>query len=113
MNQYKPLRKLAPKAKKQINKAGANETAKNLIKSLLTNNGINVEYTDILYDAIKHVITIEMNDNEYMKNQSIIFSAKYSLNIFYKMKNINQILLMLYKKHIRKHQIVFEIKEFI
>lgn len=76
MNPYKPLRKLAPKAKKQINKAGANETAKNLIKSLLTNNNINVEYTDILFDAIKRVITIEMNDNEYMKNQSIILSAK-------------------------------------
>ena len=75
MNPYKPARKYAPKAKKQIVKA-AGDTAKNLIKSLLTNNGINVEYADILYDAIKHVITIEMNDNEYMKNQSIIFSAK-------------------------------------
>ena len=69
MNPYKPLRKLAPKAKKQINKVAAGETAKKLIKSLLTNNGINVEYADILYDAIKRVITIEMNDNEYMKNQ--------------------------------------------
>lgn len=76
MNSYKPLRKLAPKAKKQINKVAAGETAKKLIKSLLTNNGINVEYADILYDAIKRVITIEMNDNEYMKNQSIILSAK-------------------------------------
>lgn len=76
MNQYKQVRKAAPKAKKQIAKAGSGDTAKKLIKSLLTNNGINVGYTDILYDAIKHVITIEMNDNEYMKNQSIIFSAK-------------------------------------
>lgn len=75
MNKYKPVRKYAPKAKKQIVKA-AGDTTKKLIKSLLSNNGINVEYTDILFNAIKYVITIEMNDNEYMKNQSIIFSAK-------------------------------------
>lgn len=75
MNQYKQVRNYAYKAKKQIAKADS-DTAKKLIKSLLTNNDINIQYTDILYDAIRHVISIEMNDNEYMKNQSIILSAK-------------------------------------
>lgn len=76
MNPYKPLRRLAPRAKKPVVKAGAGDNAKNSLKSLLTNNNINVEYADILFSAINYVIDIEMNDNEYMKNKSIIFSAK-------------------------------------
>ena len=76
MNPYKPLRRAAPRAKKPVVKAGAGDNAKNSLKSLLTNNNINVEYVDILFNAINYVIDIEMNDNEFMTNADIILSAK-------------------------------------
>lgn len=46
------------------------------IKAFLSKNNIDVSFADIFTKAIKKVIEIEMNDNEFMTNANIILSAK-------------------------------------
>lgn len=43
----------------------------------LINYGIPSNKLDMIRNAIENVVTIEMNDNEYMINKNIIFNAKY------------------------------------
>lgn len=59
-----------------VRTANTAETNTAFIKAFLSRNDINVSFAAIFTDAIKKVIEIEMNDNEFMTNADIILSAK-------------------------------------
>lgn len=59
-----------------IRTANATEVTDANIRSFLSRNDINVSFATIFTEAIKTVIKIEMNDNEFMTDGNIIFHAK-------------------------------------
>lgn len=59
-----------------IRTANATEVTDANVRSFLSRNDINVSFATIFTEAIKTVIKIEMNDNEFMTDGNIIFYAK-------------------------------------
>lgn len=59
-----------------VRTANTAETNTAFIKAFLSKHDIDVTFANIFTDAIKKVIEIEMNDNEFMTNADIILSAK-------------------------------------
>ena len=59
-----------------IRTANATEVTDTNVKSFLSRNDIDVSFATIFTEAIKDVIKIEMNDNEFMTDSNIIFYAK-------------------------------------
>lgn len=70
---FKPAQRRKKVALRTTNAA---ETSATTVKAFLSKNGIDVSFADIFTKAITKVIEIEMNDNEFMTNSNIIFSAK-------------------------------------
>lgn len=76
-NAFIPVDQRTTQRKKiAVRTANTAETNTAFIKAFLSRNDINVSFAAIFTDAIKKVIEIEMNDNEFMTNADIILSAK-------------------------------------
>ena len=74
---FKPAQPRTTQRKKvAVRTTNAAESSATTVKAFLSRNGIDVSFADIFTRAITKVIEIEMNDNEFMTNNNIIFSAK-------------------------------------
>lgn len=76
-NAFIPAQQRTTQRKKiAVRTANVIEITDTTVKSFLSRNDINVSFAAIFTEAVKNVINIEKNDNEFMTNDSIIFFAK-------------------------------------
>lgn len=74
---FKPAQQRTTQRKKiAVRTANVIEVTDTTVKSFLSRNDIDVSFAAIFTEAVKNVINIEKNDNEFMTNDSIIFFAK-------------------------------------